>query len=422
MPTLRIFGAISKQHQRLGYLKWLIKKVASVPTSNIENLGTGLLDTVTQKVSVLLTDSRLQYIRTRLTDGTYKTLKEQVDAWVKNGGDVPAIQMEIQDLYLSDPSLPSQVGKLVKEDWRFYPQFSTNMGFVRSGTYSVNTRAYTLLYLTPDQEFKAFAEYFSNVNPLCISRRQSLLFLYSLIENDGEVIIPFYRDITSRKVDVFNDREAGDLLPEIYRAIIKRYRIGDLPYDVRERLNVLEKSAENIAAQRTKERYAGGSSREIASRPRLEPFVDIGFLTKPNPMKYEYNLSPVAERWIAAYEGPETSAGIEAFLDRQFFRAAAAAWQIEATPLSTPEEIVPRLRKAAKAISSSSGYTPIEEMALLAGIEALLDDGRTFEIATAREALIAYQKANPYHVRFTVNRMGVLAHAKFMDEAPPRSS
>ena len=422
MPTLRIFGAISKQHQRLGYLKWLIKKVASTPTSNLDNLGNGLIDVVTRKENAKLSAERVQYIRIRLFDAVYKTIKDQADSWQKNGGEPPVVQMEIQDLYLADPTLPSQVGKLVREDWRFYPNLGTNLGLIRAGTYSINTRAFTLLYLTGEQELRAFVEYLPDVNPLKISPKQRMLFLYCLLENDGEVILPFYRAIISYQMANFNDREAGNLLPDIYRSVIKHYRTGDLPYDIRERLVSLEKTAENIAAQSLKERYAGGTSREHSSRPRLEPFVDIGFLTKPNPMKYEYNLSPVAERWIAAYEGPETSAGIEAFLDRQFFRAATAAWQIEATPLSTPEEIVPRLRKAAKAISSSSGYTPIEEMALLAGIEALLDDGRTFEIATAREALIAYQKANPYHVRFTVNRMGVLAHAKFMDEAPPRSS
>jgi hypothetical protein len=45
-----------------------------------------------------------------------------------------------------------------------------------------------------------------------------------------------------------------------------------------------------------------------------------------------------------------------------------------------------------------------------------LNERRWFEIALARETLIAYQKANPYKVRFTVDRMGVLAHARFMEE------
>jgi hypothetical protein len=69
------------------------------------------------------------------------------------------------------------------------------------------------------------------------------------------------------------------------------------------------------------------------------------------------------------------------------------------------------LYRAWKSIKSPDGYAPIEELALVAGIEALLDHRHILEVATAREALIAYQKANPYQVRFTVNRLGVLAHA-----------
>jgi hypothetical protein len=54
---------------------------------------------------------------------------------------------------------------------------------------------------------------------------------------------------------------------------------------------------------------------------------------------------------------------------------------------------------------------------LLSGIWALTDDQVIFEPGTAREALIAYQKIYPYQVRFTVDRSGALAHARFMDEA-----
>jgi len=211
-------------------------------------------------------------------------------------------------------------------------------------------------------------------------------------------------------------------LPGIYQAVISRYRTGTLSYDLRERLEVLEKSAKNIAVQGLKESYAGGSSREHASRPRLEPYVDIGLFSKPNPMKYEYSISSVGSRWAASFNGKEDSAAIEEFLNRRFFQTAAAAWGIESSPLSNPEEIVPRLRQAAKVISSSSGYAPIEELALLAGIESLVDNHQIFEIGTAREAIIAFQKANPYQVRFTVDRMGVLAHAKFMEDASSRSA
>jgi hypothetical protein len=132
-------------------------------------------------------------------------------------------------------------------------------------------------------------------------------------------------------------------------------------------------------------------------------------------MKYEYAFSEIGKHWANAFRGDEDSAAIEEFLTRRFFHTAAHAWHVPVREL-LPEEMIPYLQRAAKAISSSSGYAPIEELALVGGIWALTDDHSIMEPGAAREALIAYQKTNPYKVRFTVDRSGALAHARFMDE------
>jgi hypothetical protein len=58
-------------------------------------------------------------------------------------------------------------------------------------------------------------------------------------------------------------------------------------------------------------------------------------------------------------------------------------------------------------------------MALVAGIDALLRQNVIIEPAEARRAIVAYQKAHPYEVRFTVDRMGILAHARFVNPLEP---
>jgi hypothetical protein len=274
----------------------------------------------------------------------------------------------------------------------------------------------SLLHLIPEQEIQSFQEYLPEHNPFLISFKQGLLFLYSLIENDGEIFIPLLVALTKLNIPSFSDRDAGNLLPEIYKVAIARHRMRSLAIDVRERLEVLGKSAESIITQRAKEGYAGGGAREEASRPRLEPYVDIGLFDKPQKMKYEYAVSEVGHRWADVFRGDEDSVAIEEFLARRFFHTAAQAWQIQARELTTPDEIVLYLQRAAKVISSSSGYAPIEELALLGGIWALTDDQAIIEPGAARDSLIAYQKLNPYKVRFTVDRSGTLAHARFMDE------
>jgi hypothetical protein len=58
-------------------------------------------------------------------------------------------------------------------------------------------------------------------------------------------------------------------------------------------------------------------------------------------------------------------------------------------------------------------------MAIVAGIEGLLQHGVIIEPDEARKAIIAYQKDHPYEVRFTVDRMGALAHARFVNPLEP---
>ena len=61
--------------QRLGYLKRLVKRVTTTSTSNLDNLGHDLLDVVTRKVRVPLDERLASYIKVRLSDSAYTTIK-----------------------------------------------------------------------------------------------------------------------------------------------------------------------------------------------------------------------------------------------------------------------------------------------------------------------------------------------------------
>ena len=417
MSELRVFDRINRQMMRLGFLKHVVKRVVATSTTSLDNLGNNLIDTLSRKVQVPLSESRVKYIRIRLYDRVYSTLKKQANDWDSVSSEPKYVLMEIQDLYLSDPDIPSGVGKLVKADWDKYQPLGINLGFIRSGTYSANTRALSLLYFTPEEDQAAFKEYTSKINPLLINRYQSLLFLYAYLENDGEVIAPFWSRLLESGMKQFNDRDAGDLLPEIYLSIIERHRKKFHSAEIRDRLNVLEKSAESIAKHRGKARYSGGSAREISSRVRLEPFVDIGIFTKKEPLRYDFMFSPVGVTWAENLSRLQTTEELEKFLANNFFGTAAKAWGLSATKMSDINTIVQRLKIAWKSITSPGGYAPIEEMALVAGINTLVEENSIIEQNNAREAIIAYQKENPYEVRFTVDRLGKLAHARFLDEA-----
>jgi hypothetical protein len=398
--------------QRLGYLKRLTRRVIALSTSSAENLGSDLTQTVMRKVRVPLTTDRVAYIRQRLYDRVYNGLKKQAAAWSE--GEEAIVAMELQDLYLADPTLSSRTGKLVRNDGRQYPPLGVALGFIRAGTYSPNTRALSLLYFTPEAELEAFLDYQPEANPLRLSQAQALLLLYALLENDGEVVAPLLGQLVVEAADGFSDRDAGDRLPEIYRALIKRHRRRVLSAEERDRLEVLSQVADSIEKWRERP-YTGGGAHTHASTPRVEPYADIGLLHKPDPFHYGYTFTPAGLAWAEALADVESDAQVAEFLATRFFTTAARAWDLPTTSLTAPEAIAPHLHRAWQAIRSAGGYAPIKEMALVAGIEALLEGGLVIEPAVAREALIAYQKANPYQVRFTVNRMGVLAHARFLE-------
>ena len=68
MPEIRALENTQRPMQRLGYLKRLIRRVTSLSTSNLDNLGHDLIDTVTRKVRVALNEARVVYIKQRLYD------------------------------------------------------------------------------------------------------------------------------------------------------------------------------------------------------------------------------------------------------------------------------------------------------------------------------------------------------------------
>lgn len=405
MAYFRVLDSAQRPMQRLGYLKYLLNRCAALETSNIETLGHDLTEVVTRKVRTSLSSDVADYVRRRLTDGSYRALREQVAVW-QRGEAVNQVFMELQDLYLSDPRLPSRTGKLVSEDWRKYPYLGIHIGLIRAGTWSPLERGMALLRLTPKAELEAFREYKADANPLLLSPGQQILLLYCLLENDGDVLKQLYGRLRER--DVFSDRDAGDLLPEIFRAFSQRFWNRGLPAEERDRLDRLLKIAESIEKWKGRS-YSGGGAREEAIKVRLEPFTDLSFLLKDDPYRYEYRLSRKGRDFFASLD---STADIETFLATTFFQSwAAALCPAEARP-ATDDEMRTALARAWNDIKSPLGYAPIVDVALLGGVYALTEQNVYFEIATARQFLREWQKESPTAVRFSVDRMGNMAHVR----------
>jgi hypothetical protein len=297
----------------------------------------------------------------------------------------------------------------VAEDWRKYPYLGIYLSFIRAGTWSAFERGLILLRLTPRTELEAFQEYKPEANPLLLSVGQRMLLLYCLLENDGDVLNPLYARLCER--EAFADREAGDLLPSIFRAIGQRFWNRTLPAEDRARLDRLLKIADSIEHWQGRA-YTGGGAREEAIKVRVEPFADLGFLLKNDPYRYEYRLSPEGPVFFAALG---VNADIVTFLDTVFFQTWVAAFGPADARPATNDEMRAALVRAWNNIKSPLGYAPIVDTALLGGIYALTEQGVYFEIAIARQFLRNWQKESPTAVRFSVDRMGNMAHVRLLN-------
>jgi hypothetical protein len=394
--------------QRLGFLKALAALVNETETSNLETLGKRFVARVTQRAKLTppYDDDLKEYARTRLTDGAYRELRKTILA------DAGPCGVELQDVYLADKSLPSSTGKLVQANWRMYPYLATSLEIVKKGTYSGLTRSLVLLAVTPKEELAAFGALDKEHNPFRINDCQAAVLLYCLLDNDAAVALPLLRTLVQRG-ERFDERFAGDLLPDIFREVIAAHAKRSLPAEERDRLSMLGKIATNVAKWKGKA-YTGSGAREEAIRVRLEPYCDLGLLRKPNREKFEYDLTDAARALISHYG---TASDIDTFLQNGFFEAIAGCRDIKARP-ANDNEAIKALGDAGHALKSTLGYTPLTDVGLLAGARLLTEQHCILELGRTVELLKALQKRDPNFVRFTVDRMGTLAYVKFLKPEP----
>ena len=310
---IRVLDAANRTMQRLGFLKPLAALVNETETSNLATLGKRLIERVSKRVRLTTpVDERLRdYARSRLTDGIFRELRKTI----LEGPPGMPVSLEVQDLYLGDPVLPSNTGRLVEANWRRYPYLGTSLDLIKKGTYSALTRSLVLLAVTPKEEIVGFPEYDPRHNPMWISDAQALVLLFCLLDNDAEIVFPLFRRILDLDSGTFDERVAGEFLPEIFRQVVREHEKRSVNVEQRDRLGSLAKTATSIEQWKGKP-YSGGGAREESIRVRLEPFCDLGFFAKPSRERYEYQtteaLRTLVRRW-------EAVADTERFLARTFF-------------------------------------------------------------------------------------------------------
>lgn len=399
---IRVTKNPHRSQQRLGFLKYLTYRASQNDSTSIQILGIDLFRIMSKRVNVQLNESLQTYIKHRLRNQFGNASKSHQEK----------IYLELQDLYLSDPKIPSKTGKLYSYDCQNrYPYLLSSLGFAREKIYSSLVRGKMFLEFIPKEELNAFTNYTRTLNPFLLSDYQKYSYLYSILENDGDVVRPLYTRLLSSR-NCFSDWATGDFLPEIYVEIIKAYRPNVTSGVDKERLDHLFDSAKRIERWVNKPRTGGRGAKIDAITPRLEPFVDLELLKKRDPYKYEYYFSEQGRMFFDSFCINEN---VGKFLNDYFFSALNKSFKLKAQR-AKKNEIMEALFSAFNTVKSPLGYAPIREIALFGAIRSLVDEREYFEIGQATKLIMEYQKSHPYAARFQVNRSGAPVYVKFLNK------
>lgn len=417
MEFMRVLVNPKRCMRRLGFLKPLIWRVSQLPTNNLTTLGKELITLVSQKVYVTLTPQIQDYIKTIFAGSKYKNILTNISKQSENTSDGVKVQIEIQDFYLANGELPSRQGRLINDDLDKYPYLAINLGLLRKGTYSLLVRGQSFLSLVSDDEQKAFAKseaisFNKGVNPFQMTLHQKLLLLFSFVEGDGDVLKLLYKKLLPIS-ETIGDREIGAYLPEIYRIIVKEYKAKTRSADERLRIQNLLDTADKIEKW-TKTKPTGSNDILMKSiTPRLEPFVDLGLLSKPDPFASRYQITDATRTF---FEPLISAEGINYFLYNCFFKSANTALCLNGKHQIDRETILFAIQRAYNVLKSPLGYAPILEVVLLAGIYSIIEMKTYFEISEVIEMLKLLQKEKPKIIRFNVDRWGNLTFIKFIGD------
>ncbi len=382
----------------------------SRPTS-IEGMARASAEVLQRRVQVpeARKEEVLEYIqRLNLWKRRYPHLRTSSPA--PNG-----LVVEAQDLWLADSALPSATGAITKEVIHEPPHLAASLRLVRPRNFARTDRGRALIALAEAQA-RALRSGAIDPNPFALSRGASALFLYALLEADFDFVRAAYEAVLQEHGSHFSRPAFGDCLPEACRALrarwIRRVRSGEERQQL-DRLARLADIIEGTSPERS-ETWGGGRPRDQAGTLRLEPYVDLGLLTRASRYAYTYQLSP---RQHGGFFTPMIeSESAERFLDERLFGAYLEALGLEETHRLEGLDAWDHIAGAYRDLRSELGYASSKEVLLLA-IGRLLDEGkgRYFEMADGIEAIRAHHRSQPRSIRFGVTRGGGLTYMKIVE-------
>jgi len=395
--------------QRLGFLKYLVASTSPQRPSSSVAIGRSLLGVVSRKYTTSIRPEIKEYCDRVFTEQHYSFIRAQVKKAVEQQPE-GQIDLELQDIYLSQDVLPSKRGRILAEkekDIHVFPTLAVSLGFLTPATYVLTSRGRLFANTVSSSEIDAFAKP-SEVNPLVISPGQTIVLLFSFLEADGDLIGMLY-PVIAKNMEIFTDYEVGNIIGELLGNYLTKAEKSATSMKDKTEISKLKKTNAIIKEWKNKE-YTGRGARDEWATLRLEPFVDLGLLTKPDKLAYRYVFNDNG-RHFSSYL--ETSKNLDSFLKDNYVGAIAQLLGVQATPVIDSDEALNSLKESNRLLANNIGYSDVTDTALLSAINMLLKSNVILEIRHSLSILKEAQKKNPHDIHFNIDRWGNVKFVNF---------
>lgn len=373
--------------QRVGFVKWLLRFTTTSQTQTLESLTRAFYNEVTASVSLdgEQRQTFLEYVRQQHLRRPYDQRLESV---------------EIQDLFLSDPVLPSHTGAITGEFERKgyrhsvyveIPTWAARLRTIRDRNYTLTDRGRVLqlagaLLSNEDQE--------KVKNPLFLNLPERYVFLFCLIDVDGDFLAQMYQPLLDEQT--FTRSDAGEAAATALHHLRDRRLKHTSSGQMLQLRTKLDRALEALKNQRG----TGLGPRESIATPRTEPLVDCGILKKPNPEKYEYSFTDWGRSFLTQLISRQP---ISDFLNS---RLSSALSFLTGQSLSDYPELSD-IEQPYLQLKSGIGYVSLQELGLLTVARALSSPARKlFEIESVEETLKSAASQSDRQVRFAMGGAG----------------
>ena len=379
--------------QRLGFLKWLLTLASASRTQSLESLTRTFHAAITKHVPI--------------PDDKRQSFEEYLQLRERRTGDTSYAQR--QDLYLSDPEMPSRsgaiTGDLERAGYRHavyveVPTWAARLRFLRAQNYTLTDRGRVVLLCGDSNSTEPSPA--SSTNPLLLTLPERYVFMYCLLDADGDFLAAMFRRLLSKEIFARVDAATAALeaLEELRSTRLKHVSAGRL-------LELRLKMDKTISAMRNQRQGGGLGPRESVATPRTEPLVDCGILSKPQADKYEYNFSTWGRTFLEELTSVDS---VTHFLENGLSHGFASL------TCQRVNNGLPELRIVEHAytdLRSGLGYVSLRELSLLTVAQLLYSPAYSLvEIARVEDALKRASSESGRMVRLALGRSGGIAQVR----------